>query len=51
LKDASYQLDQETNIIKNIFLHQFIKLNNMSVNSGEDIRKFENEFKNISLEL
>lgn len=51
LKDDNYQLDFETNIIKNIFLSQFIKLNNMSINSEEDIRKFENEFKNISLEL
>lgn len=51
LKDTHYQLDWETNIIKNIFLSQFMKLNNMSMKSDEDMRKFKNECKNISLEL
>lgn len=51
LKDSNYQLDWEMNIIKNVFLGQFMKLNDMSIASEEDMRKFDTEFKNISLEL
>lgn len=46
LKDPSYQLDKETNIIKNIFKSQFLTLN---PKANEDI--FNREFTNIILEL
>ena len=51
LKDNNYQLDWETNIIKNVFRDQFLKTNKMSDKSEDDLRTFENEFKNITLEL
>lgn len=51
LKDSNYKLDSSTNIITNIFREQFLKLNKMSNKSEDDLRNFENEFKNISLEL
>jgi len=51
LKDLNYEIDWETNIIKNIFRDQFLKINKMSDQSEDDLRTFENEFKNILLEL
>jgi len=47
LKDATnFECDGETNIIKNVFREQFLKLN-----VGFDENDFEREFQNISLEL
>ncbi|MCL2246438.1 MAG: DEAD/DEAH box helicase family protein [Lentimicrobiaceae bacterium] len=47
LKDkANYEFDDDTNIIKNVFRKQFLKLN---INFDEN--DFEREFQNISLEL
>lgn len=51
LRDTAYELNSETNIIKNIFRDQFLRINKMSNKSEEDIKVFENEFQNISLEL
>ena len=51
LKDTSYQIDWETNIITNVFRDQFLKINKMSNKSEEDLKVFENELQNISLEL
>jgi type I restriction enzyme R subunit len=51
LKDSNYQISSETNIITNIFRDQFLKLNKMDNKNENDLRIFENEFKNIALEL
>ena len=41
LKDPNYEIDWETNIIKNIFRDQFLKINKMSDQSEDDLRTFE----------
>ena len=51
LKDSSYTIDWETNILINIFRDQFLKINKMSDKSEDDLKVFENEFQNMSLEL
>ncbi|MDR1583785.1 MAG: DEAD/DEAH box helicase family protein, partial [Prevotellaceae bacterium] len=50
LKDtANYEFDGETNIIKNVFREQFLRLNRSL--SEAETPDFEREFQNISLEL
>ncbi|MDR0607051.1 MAG: DEAD/DEAH box helicase family protein [Candidatus Peribacteria bacterium] len=51
LKDHHLEFHGETNIIKNIFKEQFLKLNGMNADSQDDASTFEKEFQNISLEL
>ena len=51
LKDEHFHIDGETNILKNIFCEKFLEINGMSHNSADDIKIFEKEFQNISLEL
>ncbi|GHT32776.1 type I restriction-modification system endonuclease [Bacteroidia bacterium] len=48
LKDTAFDFDAETNIIKNVFCEQFLKLNAALAPIAND---FEKEFQNISLEL
>ena len=51
LKDTvNYEFDSDTNIIKNVFREQFMRLNRSLVNTS-DTPDFEREFQNISLEL
>ncbi|MDR1585214.1 MAG: type I restriction endonuclease subunit R, partial [Prevotellaceae bacterium] len=50
LKDtANYEFDGDTNIIKNVFREQFLRLNRSL--SETETPDFEREFQNISLEL
>ncbi|MDR2411793.1 MAG: hypothetical protein LBD88_04450, partial [Candidatus Peribacteria bacterium] len=45
------KIDLETNILKDVFQAQFLKINKMSAESKDDLRTFQSEFQNISLEL
>ena len=51
LKDESVSIDPETNIVRNIFVQQFFKLNNLDPNDKNNLALFEREFKNIQLEI
>ncbi|GHV07120.1 DEAD/DEAH box helicase [Campylobacterota bacterium] len=52
LKDASFVFDQATNIVKNIFCEQFLKLNHHCELDPQSLQDgFEKEFQHISLEL
>jgi type I restriction enzyme R subunit len=51
LKNNSFNIDTETNIIKNVFEQQFYKINKLDPNDGNSTKIFENEFRNIKIEL
>lgn len=51
LKNKEYVIDVETNIIKNIFDAQFIKINNLNTKEPNIKSISEKEYQNISLEL
>ncbi len=51
LKDNGFVIDPETNIIKNIFDAQFIKINGLKINEINTKSILDKEFQNLSLEL
>ncbi|HAX03789.1 MAG: hypothetical protein A2Y45_08280 [Tenericutes bacterium GWC2_34_14] len=51
LKDREYVIDSETNILKNVFDSQFIKINDLNPKDPSTNSIINKEFKNISLEL
>lgn len=51
LKNKEYVIDSETNILRNVFDAQFIKINGIKLDESNFKSISEKEFKNISLEL
>lgn len=51
LKNEKYIIDSETNILKNVFNAQLIKINGLNIKDPNTKIILDKEFKNISLEL